>query len=49
MDFFNQKNSNQPQAVAILPLPYSERSIALGKTTIGSPKGAEIDPNLPHR
>jgi hypothetical protein len=29
-------------------LPYSQRSIALVKRLAGSPKGAEIDPNLPH-
>jgi hypothetical protein len=30
-------------------LPYSERSIALVKRLAGSPKGAEIDPNLPQQ
>jgi hypothetical protein len=39
---------NCAQAVAILPSSISERSIALVKRLAGSPKGAEIDPNLPH-
>jgi hypothetical protein len=37
---------NCAQAVAIFHIP--ERSIALVKRLAGSPKGAEIDPNLPH-
>jgi hypothetical protein len=46
MDFFQ---SHQTVAVAILPLfHFPERSIALVKRLAGSPKGAEIDPNLPH-
>jgi hypothetical protein len=40
--------SHQTQAVAILPSSIPERSIALVKRLAGSPKGAEIDPNLPH-
>jgi hypothetical protein len=36
------------QAVAILLFHFPERSIALVKRLAGSPKGAEIDPNLPH-
>jgi hypothetical protein len=39
---------NCAQAAAILPSSISERSIALVKRLAGSPKGAEIDPNLPH-
>jgi hypothetical protein len=40
---------NCAQAVAILPSSiFPERSIALVKRLAGSPKGAEIDPNLPH-
>jgi hypothetical protein len=40
--------SNQPKLLLSYLLPYSERSIALVKRLAGSPKGAEIDPNLPH-
>jgi hypothetical protein len=47
MDFF-QSHQTVP-AVAILPSSnFPERSIALVKRLAGSPKGAEIDPNLPH-
>jgi hypothetical protein len=35
-------------AVAIYLLPFSRTFIALVKRLAGSPKGAEIDPNLPH-
>jgi hypothetical protein len=47
MDFFQ---SHQTVAKLLLSylLPFSERSIALVKRLAGSPKGAEIDPNLPH-
>jgi hypothetical protein len=47
MDFFQ---SHQTVAKPLLSLPSSipERSIALVKRLAGSPKGAEIDPNLPH-
>jgi hypothetical protein len=45
MDFFSR---TKLPAVAILLLPFPERSIALVKRLAGSPKGAEIDPNLPH-
>jgi hypothetical protein len=38
---------NCAQAVAIF-FHIPERSIALVKRLAGSPKGAEIDPNLPH-
>jgi hypothetical protein len=37
-----------PKPLLSYLLPYSERSIALVKRLAGSPKGAEIDPNLPH-
>jgi hypothetical protein len=39
---------NCAQAVAIFFFHIPERSIALVKRLAGSPKGAEIDPNLPH-
>jgi hypothetical protein len=39
---------NCAQAVAITFFHIPERSIALVKRLAGSPKGAEIDPNLPH-
>jgi hypothetical protein len=45
MDFFQ---SHQTVPLLSYLLPYSERSIALVKRLAGSPKGAEIDPNLPH-
>jgi hypothetical protein len=46
MDFF-QSHQTVPK-LAILPSSiFPERSIAL-KRLAGSPKGAEIDPNLPH-
>jgi hypothetical protein len=37
-----------PKPLLSYLLPYSQRSIALVKRLAGSPKGAEIDPNLPH-
>jgi hypothetical protein len=46
MDLFSRTNCAQA-----LLLPFHlppERSIALVKRLAGSPKGAEIDPNLPH-
>jgi hypothetical protein len=46
MDGFFQSHQTVPKP-AILPSSiFPERSIAL--ETTGSPKGAEIDPNLPH-
>jgi hypothetical protein len=47
MDFF-QSHQTVPKLLLSYLLPYSERSIALVKRLAGSPKGAEIDPNLPH-
>jgi hypothetical protein len=47
MDFF-QSHQTVPKLLLYHLLPYSERSIALVKRLAGSPKGAEIDPNLPH-
>jgi hypothetical protein len=47
MDFF-QSHQTVPKPLLSYLLPYSERSIALVKRLAGSPKGAEIDPNLPH-
>jgi hypothetical protein len=47
MDFFQ---SHQTVAACYLTFfHFPERSIALVKRLVGSPKGAEIDPNLPHR
>jgi hypothetical protein len=45
MDSLFQSHQTVP---AIYLLPFPERSIALVKRLAGSPKGAEIDPNLPH-
>jgi hypothetical protein len=45
MDSFIAPNCALPLLSYLLP--YSERSIALVKRLAGSPKGAEIDPNLP--
>jgi hypothetical protein len=42
------ESPNCAQAVAIFFFHIPERSIALVKRLAGSPKGAEIDPNLPH-
>jgi hypothetical protein len=39
---------NCAQAVAIFLLPYSRTFNCTSKRLAGSPKGAEIDPNLPH-
>jgi hypothetical protein len=47
MDFF-QSHQTVPKPLLSYLLPFSERSIALVKRLAGSPKGAEIDPNLPH-
>jgi hypothetical protein len=47
MDFF-QSHQTVPAVAIFFLLPYPERSIALVKRLAGSPKGAEIDPNLPH-
>jgi hypothetical protein len=49
MDFFcNQpKLCNLPCYLTFF-FHFPERSIALVKRLAGSPKGAEIDPNLPH-
>jgi hypothetical protein len=46
MDF--QSHQTVPKPLLSYLLPYSQRSIALVKRLAGSPKGAEIDPNLPH-
>jgi hypothetical protein len=47
MDFFQSHQTVAKPLLSYL-LPFSERSIALVKRLAGSPKGAEIDPNLPH-
>jgi hypothetical protein len=47
MDFF-QSHQTVPKLLLSYLLPFPERSIALVKRLAGSPKGAEIDPNLPH-
>jgi hypothetical protein len=44
MDF--QSHQTVPKLLSYPSIP--ERSIALVKRLAGSPKGAEIDPNLPH-
>jgi hypothetical protein len=44
MDFF--QHQTVPKPLLSYLLPYSQRSIALVKRLAGSPKGAEIDPNL---
>jgi hypothetical protein len=46
MDFFVAPNCAQAVAIFLFHIP--ERSVALVKRLAGSPKGAEIDPNLPH-
>jgi hypothetical protein len=47
MDFFSRTNQPGPSCyLTFFHIP--ERSIALVKRLAGSPKGAEIDPNLPH-
>jgi hypothetical protein len=46
MDFFQSHQTVPKPLLSYLLLP--ERSIALVKRLAGSPKGAEIDPNLPH-
>jgi hypothetical protein len=48
MDGLLSSHQTVPSRCYIYLLPYSERSIALVKRLAGSPKGAEIDPNLPH-
>jgi hypothetical protein len=48
MDGFFQSHQTVPKPLLSYLLPYSQRSIALVKRLAGSPKGAEIDPNLPH-
>jgi hypothetical protein len=46
MDSFNRINQTLPSCyLTFFHIP--ERSIALVKRLAGSPKGAEIDPNLP--
>jgi hypothetical protein len=47
MDFFQSHQTVGPSCyLTFFHIP--ERSIALVKRLAGSPKGAEIDPNLPH-
>jgi hypothetical protein len=47
MDFFN-RTKLCPSRCYLTFFHIPERSIALVKRLAGSPKGAEIDPNLPH-
>jgi hypothetical protein len=47
MDFF-QSHQTVPKRCYLTFFHIPERSIALVKRLAGSPKGAEIDPNLPH-
>jgi hypothetical protein len=47
MDFF-QSHQLCPSRCYLTFFHIPERSIALVKRLAGSPKGAEIDPNLPH-
>jgi hypothetical protein len=47
MDFF-QSHQTVPSCCYLTFFHIPERSIALVKRLAGSPKGAEIDPNLPH-
>jgi hypothetical protein len=46
MDFFQSHQTSPSCYLTFFHIP--ERSIALVKRLAGSPKGAEIDPNLPH-
>jgi hypothetical protein len=46
MDFFQSQTVPSRCYLTFFHIP--ERSIALVKRLAGSPKGAEIDPNLPH-
>jgi hypothetical protein len=46
MDFFQRTKLCPSRCYTFFHIP--ERSIALVKRLAGSPKGAEIDPNLPH-
>jgi hypothetical protein len=46
MDFFQSHHCPSRCYLTFFHIP--ERSIALVKRLAGSPKGAEIDPNLPH-
>jgi hypothetical protein len=46
MDFFQSHQTVPKLLLSYFHIP--ERSIALVKRLAGSPKGAEIDPNLPH-
>jgi hypothetical protein len=46
MDFFQSHQTVPKPLLTFFHIP--ERSIALVKRLAGSPKGAEIDPNLPH-
>jgi hypothetical protein len=48
IDGLFQSHQTVPKPLLSYLLPFSERSIALVKRLAGSPKGAEIDPNLPH-
>jgi hypothetical protein len=47
MDFFS-RTKLCPSRCYLTFFHIPERSIALVKRLAGSPKGAEIDPNLPH-
>jgi hypothetical protein len=47
MDLF-QSHQTCPSCCYLTFFHIPERSIALVKRLAGSPKGAEIDPNLPH-
>jgi hypothetical protein len=47
MDFFS-RTKLCPSCCYLTFFHIPERSIALVKRLVGSPKGAEIDPNLPH-
>jgi hypothetical protein len=47
MDFFS-RTKLCPSRCYLTFFHFPERSIALVKRLAGSPKGAEIDPNLPH-
>jgi hypothetical protein len=48
MDFFQSHQTVPAVAIFTFFHYFPERSIALVKRLAGSPKGAEIDPNLPH-
>jgi hypothetical protein len=48
MDGLFQSHQTVPSRCYLTFFHIPERSIALVKRLAGSPKGAEIDPNLPH-